>query len=120
MPLSEVFNESETGCSDNSCSGTCLFAQCINKRGNADSEIYSDSGATAVLVFSMARLVVSAMHDGNEQVIKDAKMVAGKTSHLHWMPENAGQFANLILCTNLVSVCPAFGNIEEMLTAGFA
>ena len=47
----------------------------------------------------MCRLVVSAMHDGNEQVILDAKRIAGKDDDPHWLPASPEQFTNLIFCT---------------------
>ena len=58
-----------------------------------------DSCATSVIVYSMCRLVVSAIHDGNEQVMLDAKRIAGKADDPHWLPASPEQFTNLIFCT---------------------
>ena len=72
---------------------------------NTNFEIYQplsggiDSCATSVIVYSMCRLVVSAMNEGNEQVILDAKRIAGKADDPHWLPTSPEDFTNLIFCT---------------------
>lgn len=48
-----------------------------------------DSCATAVIVFSMCRIVMQAVEDGNEQVIQDVKRIAGGYEKEGWMPKSA-------------------------------
>ena len=80
-------------------------AQHLTPCSNTNFEIYQplsggiDSCATSVIVYSMSRLVVSAINDGNEQVISDAKRIAGKADDPHWLPASPEQFTNLIFCT---------------------
>jgi len=58
-----------------------------------------DSCATSVMVFSMCRLVVAAMHDGNQQVIADARRVAGESEDSQWIPTTPQEFSKRIFCT---------------------
>lgn len=58
-----------------------------------------DSCATSVMVFSMCRLVVSAIRKGNEQVLQDARRVAGEPEGSEWVPATPEEFANRIFCT---------------------
>ncbi|KAJ5759235.1 hypothetical protein N7520_006391 [Penicillium odoratum] len=55
-----------------------------------------DSCATATIVYSMCRLVISAIKEGNEQVITDVKRIAAFSSNL---PETAEELCNQIFCT---------------------
>ncbi|KJZ76907.1 Glutamine-dependent NAD(+) synthetase [Hirsutella minnesotensis 3608] len=55
-----------------------------------------DSCATATLVYSMCRLVIAAMNEGNEQVIADVKRIAAYSSEL---PKTAEELCNQIFCT---------------------
>ena len=57
-----------------------------------------DSCSTAVLVFSMCKMVVQAANDGNEQVIKDLRRIAGEPEDSTWLP-NAQEFSNRIFHT---------------------
>jgi NAD+ synthase (glutamine-hydrolysing) len=57
-----------------------------------------DSCATSVIVFSMCRLVVDAITNGNEQVLKDARTLTGKTD-TNWVPETPQELANIIFHT---------------------
>ena len=45
-----------------------------------------DSCATAVIVFSMTRLVYAAMVDDNKQVIEDARRICAEPKDSKWMP----------------------------------
>jgi len=58
-----------------------------------------DSCATSVIVFSMCRLVVTAMHDGNRQVIADARKVAGESEDSDWIPSTPQELTQRIFCT---------------------
>ncbi|GMF04700.1 unnamed protein product [[Candida] boidinii] len=58
-----------------------------------------DSCATSVIIHSMCRLVVEACKNGNEQVIKDARLVANKTQDEDWIPSTPQEFSNLIFHT---------------------
>ncbi|ROT43738.1 glutamine-dependent NAD(+) synthetase [Sodiomyces alkalinus F11] len=56
-----------------------------------------DSCATATIVYSMCRLVVAAIKEGNEQVIADVRRIAAfSPDHL---PETAEALCNQIFCT---------------------
>lgn len=55
-----------------------------------------DSCATAVIVFSMCRIVVQAIENGNEQVIADVKRIAGPYEKEGWLPKTPQE-----LCQNL-------------------
>lgn len=57
-----------------------------------------DSCATAVIVHSMCVLVAEAAKNGNQQVIKDAKMVAA-VEDPDWKPTDPVEFANKIFHT---------------------
>lgn len=45
-----------------------------------------NSCAMACIVFSMCRIVMEAVGDGNEQVIQDVKRIAGAYENEGWMP----------------------------------
>lgn len=55
-----------------------------------------DSCATAAIVFSMCRLVVQEIKDGNQQVIEDATRLCGGQDVSGMTPQ---QFCNRIFCT---------------------
>ncbi|KAI4262615.1 MAG: hypothetical protein L6R42_002208 [Xanthoria sp. 1 TBL-2021] len=58
-----------------------------------------DSCATSVMVFSMCRLVVSAIEEGNEQVLQDARKIAAETDDSGWVPATPQELMNRIFCT---------------------
>lgn len=58
-----------------------------------------DSCATAVIVYSMCRLVVEAAKNGNKQVIEDAKRLAGREPEDDWIPTDPKEFCNFIFHT---------------------
>ncbi|ANB15267.1 glutamine-dependent NAD(+) synthetase [Sugiyamaella lignohabitans] len=60
-----------------------------------------DSCATSVIVHSMCRLVAEAAKNGNEQVIADARRLAGKAveENPEWVPTDPKEFANMIFHT---------------------
>lgn len=47
----------------------------------------------------MCRLVVAAMNDGNQQVIEDARKVAGKDDDSEWIPRTPQELTKAIFCT---------------------
>ncbi|KAH8690888.1 hypothetical protein BGW36DRAFT_306121 [Talaromyces proteolyticus] len=55
-----------------------------------------DSCATATIVYSMCRLVIAAIKEGNEQVIEDTKRIAAYSEKL---PETAEELCNQVLYT---------------------
>ncbi|WEW54696.1 glutamine-dependent NAD(+) synthetase [Emydomyces testavorans] len=55
-----------------------------------------DSCATAVIVFSMCRLVVEAIENGNQQVIADVRRIAGVFEKESWLPKTPQE-----LCYNI-------------------
>lgn len=55
-----------------------------------------DSCATATIVYSMCRLVIAAIKEGNEQVIKDVQRIAAYSDKLPTTPE---ELCNQIFCT---------------------
>ncbi|KAK3066212.1 glutamine-dependent NAD(+) synthetase, partial [Coniosporium uncinatum] len=58
-----------------------------------------DSCATSVIVFSMCRLVVSAIKDGNEQVIKDVHTLCAPYKGDEWLPSTPNELCALIFHT---------------------
>lgn len=56
-----------------------------------------DSCSTALIVFSMCRLVVSEAAKGNMQVINDARRLAGQEDP--WLPQDPREFCNRIFHT---------------------
>ncbi|KAF2754473.1 putative glutamine-dependent NAD(+) synthetase [Pseudovirgaria hyperparasitica] len=58
-----------------------------------------DSCATSVIVFSMCRLVMDHIKQGNEQVISDVKRIAGALEKEGWMPKTAQELCNRIFHT---------------------
>ncbi|KAI9706556.1 MAG: glutamine-dependent NAD(+) synthetase [Candelina mexicana] len=59
-----------------------------------------DSCATAMIVYSMCRLVVEATKNNNQQVIKDARRIAGEPEDSDWKPATAQDF-----CKTLFNTC---------------
>lgn len=55
-----------------------------------------DSCATATIVYSMCRLVIAAIKEGNEQVIADVKRIAAFSPKL---PETAEELCGQVFCT---------------------
>ena len=55
-----------------------------------------DSASTAVIVFSMCRVVMQAVEDGNQQVIKDVKMICAEGN---WMPSSPQELCGKLLHT---------------------
>jgi len=58
-----------------------------------------DSCATSVIVYSMCRLVVSAIKDGNEQVIEDVHTLCAPYKGPDWLPSTPNEFCSLIFHT---------------------
>jgi NAD+ synthase (glutamine-hydrolysing) len=58
-----------------------------------------DSCATSVIVFSMCRLVVQAIVDGNDQVVKDARRLGGEPEDSLWIPKTPQELCNRIFHT---------------------
>ncbi|KAF2144066.1 uncharacterized protein K452DRAFT_316825 [Aplosporella prunicola CBS 121167] len=59
-----------------------------------------DSCATSVIVYSMCRLAVQAIEDGNEQVIKDARAICGEPEDSEWKPSTPQE-----LCGRMFHTC---------------
>ncbi|PSN73580.1 glutamine-dependent NAD(+) synthetase with GAT domain-containing protein [Corynespora cassiicola Philippines] len=58
-----------------------------------------DSCSTATLVFSMCRLVMDALHEGNAQVKADVQRIAGAYESADWLPKTPQELCNRILHT---------------------
>ncbi|KAL5531433.1 QNS1 [Sanghuangporus baumii] len=58
-----------------------------------------DSCATAVIVFSMCRLVSEAANRGDEQVMSDARRIAGEPETSSYVPSDPREFCNRIFHT---------------------
>ncbi|TRM65351.1 hypothetical protein BD626DRAFT_217279 [Schizophyllum amplum] len=58
-----------------------------------------DSCATAVIVYSMCRLVVEKAKQGDKQVIADAKRIAGEPEDSTYIPTDAHEFSSRIFHT---------------------
>ncbi|KAL8856647.1 MAG: hypothetical protein Q9178_006714 [Gyalolechia marmorata] len=61
-----------------------------------------DSCATSVLVFSMCRLVVSAIQKGNEQVLQDVRRITGETDDSNWAPASPQEIMNRLFHTTFM------------------
>ena len=53
-----------------------------------------DSCATAVLVFSMCRIVIEEIRKGNETVISDVQRIAGPYERKGWLPRTPQELCN--------------------------
>ena len=51
-----------------------------------------DSASTAIIVYSMARMVHSAAHEGNVQVLADMRRIAGEAEDSTWLPSTPQDF----------------------------
>lgn len=51
-----------------------------------------DSASTAIIVYSMARMVHSAAHEGNVQVLSDMRRIAGEPENSTWLPSTPQDF----------------------------
>ncbi|KAH9933494.1 glutamine-dependent NAD synthetase with GAT domain-containing protein [Fomitopsis serialis] len=58
-----------------------------------------DSCATAVIVYSMCRLVADAAKNGDQQVITDARRIAGEPEDSSYVPTDAREYCNRIFHT---------------------
>ncbi|KAJ7733229.1 hypothetical protein DFH07DRAFT_871007 [Mycena maculata] len=58
-----------------------------------------DSCATAVIVFSMSRLVAEAARRGDKQVIADARRISGEPEDSEYIPSDPREFTNRIFHT---------------------
>ncbi|KAL0640035.1 glutamine-dependent NAD(+) synthetase [Maublancomyces gigas] len=61
-----------------------------------------DSCATATIVHSMCRLVVEACENGEEQVIKDVRRIAGEPEGSTWVPKTPQELAGHIFYTSFM------------------
>ena len=55
--------------------------------------------ATSVIIFSMCRLVVSAMREGTKQVIEDARRIAREEADSVWISATPQELTYRIFCT---------------------
>ncbi|KAI9883270.1 MAG: glutamine-dependent NAD(+) synthetase [Watsoniomyces obsoletus] len=53
-----------------------------------------DSCSTAVIVFSMCREVIKAVHLGNQQVITDVRRICAEPEDTTWLPETPQEICN--------------------------
>ena len=51
-----------------------------------------DSASTAIIVYSMARMVHSAAHEGNARVLADMRRIAGEPEDSDWLPSTPQDF----------------------------
>ncbi|KAJ7252716.1 hypothetical protein B0H12DRAFT_608849 [Mycena haematopus] len=58
-----------------------------------------DSCATAVIVYSMSRLVAEAASRGDKQVIADARRISGEAENSSYIPSDPREFTNRIFHT---------------------
>lgn len=102
----------------------------IPQRTSADSEICVvplsggiDSCATAVIVFSMTRLVYAAMVDDNKQVIEDARRICGEPRDSKWMPSKPEELCNKVFhtwCAMATVFSYAYKLTESLFLASWA
>jgi NAD+ synthase (glutamine-hydrolysing) len=63
-----------------------------------------DSASSAVITFSMCRLVVEATKAGNQQVIKDLRRIAGEPENSTWLPATPqGKFLKIYVIINALT-----------------
>ncbi|KAK7556900.1 hypothetical protein IWX49DRAFT_559083 [Phyllosticta citricarpa] len=58
-----------------------------------------DSCATSVIVFSMCRLAHKAVQEGDEQVIRDARVICGEPEGSNWIPSTPQELCGRIFHT---------------------
>ena len=58
-----------------------------------------DSCSSAVICFSMARLIVEAIQKGNRQVLTDFRAICGEAEGSTWIPKTAQEACNRIFVT---------------------
>lgn len=76
-----------------------------------------DSCATAVIVFSMCRMVYKAIESGNQQVLKDLHQVAGEREGSTWKPSNPQEVCNKILHTAYMATSNSGSDTRERARA---
>ena len=59
-----------------------------------------DSCASAIVVFSMCRILVQAIQEGNEAVAKEVQRIAGPLEKAGWLPKTPQE-----LCYNILHTC---------------
>lgn len=58
-----------------------------------------DSCSTALITFSMCRIVMEAVKGGNQQVIKDLRRIVGEPEGSRWLPANPKEISSRIFHT---------------------
>ncbi|KAK8161701.1 hypothetical protein IWX90DRAFT_438468 [Phyllosticta citrichinensis] len=58
-----------------------------------------DSCATSVIVFSMCRLAIKSVQEGDEQVIRDARVICGEPEGSNWIPSTPQELCGRIFHT---------------------
>ena len=76
-----------------------------------------DSCATAVIVFSMCRMVYKAVEAGNQQVIQDLHRVVGEPEGSTWEPSSPQQVCNKILHTAYMATSNSGSETRERARA---
>ena len=59
----------------------------------------ADSSSVATIVGSMCQMVAKAAQAGNQQVIRDARRIAGESEDSAYLPTDAREFANRVFYT---------------------
>ena len=67
-----------------------------------------DSASTSVMMFSACRLVHAAVHEGNQQVIKDMLRVTGEPEDSKWLPENPQELCHRYVHNDCIPPRPFF------------
>ena len=67
-----------------------------------------DSCATSVIVFSMCRIAIKAIEDGNKQVISDVQRIAGAYEVEGWLPRTPQELCHRLFHSNSIIYGPAF------------
>jgi hypothetical protein len=72
-----------------------------------------DSASSAVIVYSMCRLVVEAVKAGNEQVIADVRMICAEDE---WLPATPQELCGKIFhtCMRSLNSIQGFQNFVDM------
>ncbi|KAL9081674.1 MAG: hypothetical protein Q9159_007135 [Coniocarpon cinnabarinum] len=76
-----------------------------------------DSCATAVIVFSMCRMVFKAISAGNEQVLQDLRRIAGEPEESAWKPSTPQDVCSRILHTAYMGTSNSGGDTRARAKA---
>jgi NAD+ synthase (glutamine-hydrolysing) len=72
-----------------------------------------DSASSAIITYSMCRLLVEAVQAGNKQVINDVRRVAGEPEGSTWLPESPQELCGRIFYTCYMGTTNSSGDTRN-------